>query len=208
VTDPAEPLGELARAVRALADATADRQLGAAEAAEATAMVQGAVAVLAGAGARRRDIAAMAAPIDAREGQLVRHFDHCVVCGPLNGGGLGITARWRGDAVVADVTLGPAHEGAPGIAHGGIVSLLFDDVLAYPASVLAGFVVTTDLSVKYVAPTPVGVPLELVARCSLDAGDRFVVTGSLSGGGRVTAMATGWFRTGSRDLLRGARGPG
>jgi acyl-coenzyme A thioesterase PaaI-like protein len=101
---------------------------------------------------------------DTPEGQRIVHFEECVVSGPWNPMGIGIEVHREGDDAVADVTLGWAWEGAPGRAHGGIVAAIFDDVLGYLLSFLRQPAYTGELSVRYLAPTPIDVPVRFRAR--------------------------------------------
>lgn len=102
--------------------------------------------------------------VEIGEGERVVHFDECFVSGPFNPLGIAIEVRREGDEAVAEVALGAAFEGGPGRAHGGIVAAVFDDVLGYLLSLerTPGF--TGELTVRYLAPTPIGVPLRFRAR--------------------------------------------
>lgn len=92
---------------------------------------------------------------------------HCFVCGLENPVGLHLAFYNTGqDEVATDVVL-PAHfEGYPGIAHGGIVASILDEVLG--RSAMGGdethFMMTAKLQVKYRVPIPTGQPLRLVGR--------------------------------------------
>jgi uncharacterized protein (TIGR00369 family) len=60
---------------------------------------------------------------------------------------------------------GPAYQGYAGIVHGGILGTLLDEAMAYAVmgankEILA---VTADMHIRYLRPTPVGVPLKFVA---------------------------------------------
>ena len=70
--------------------------------------------------------------------------------------GLDLEAHRIGDDIEALLVLGPAHEGAPGRAHGGIVAGLFDDVFGFVLGILLEPAFTGELVVRYVAPTPLG----------------------------------------------------
>jgi acyl-coenzyme A thioesterase PaaI-like protein len=96
-------------------------------------------------------------------------FEDRAVAGLANPTGL-VFDRWReGDTMVADVTLGPAFEGAPGRAHGGIVAAAFDDFTGAIIGMLQEPAFTGELTVRFVRPVPVGVPLRL--RTWLDSRD-------------------------------------
>jgi acyl-coenzyme A thioesterase PaaI-like protein len=82
--------------------------------------------------------------------------------------------------VTGSVTLGPAYEGPPGYAHGGISSLLLDQLLG-TTSIAAGlWGMTVRLEVDYRAPVPLRTPLTLRAQVVEDAGRRTVVSGTIA----------------------------
>ena len=60
---------------------------------------------------------------------------------------------------VGRVTLGKAHEGPPGLVHGGVVAMLLDHALARSARVAGHGGLTASLTVRYKRPAPLGVPL-------------------------------------------------
>ena len=104
-----------------------------------------------------------------------------------------------GDEAVAMVTLRAAHEGAPGRSHGGIVAALFDDVSGFVLNLLETPAYTGELTVRYEAGTPIGVPLE--CRCRLDRreGRKIHMTGELTDAGRVLARMRGLFLSIDRE---------
>lgn len=96
-------------------------------------------------------------------------FEDRAVAGLANPTAL-VFDRWReGDTMVADVTLGAAFEGAPGRAHGGIVAAAFDDFTGAIIGMLQEPAFTGELTVRFVRPVPVRVPLRL--RTWLDSRD-------------------------------------
>ena len=62
------------------------------------------------------------------------------------------------------VTLGRAHEGPPGLVHGGIVAGLFDHMLARAVRAGGRGGLTATLTVRYRRPVRLGVPLLLTAK--------------------------------------------
>jgi len=107
---------------------------------------------------------------------------------------------WRdGHEVVASVTMQAAHEGAPGRSHGGIVAALFDDVFGFMLSILAEPAFTGELSIRYEAGVPIGVPLECRVRLADRDGRKLYLTGELSAQGRVVARSNATFITIDRD---------
>lgn len=98
------------------------------------------------------------------DGAVVAHFEDCFVSGSWNPMGIGMEVRREGDEAVASVTLGAAFEGAPGRSHGGIVAAIFDDVLGYLLRFLQQPAYTGELTIRYLAPTPIHEPLQFRAR--------------------------------------------
>lgn len=69
-----------------------------------------------------------------------------------------------GDEVHADVLIGPALEGAPGRAHGGVTAGIFDDLMGAMQRVtgLSGY--TRTLDVTYLAKLPIDEVVQFKAR--------------------------------------------
>ncbi|MFM8238581.1 MAG: PaaI family thioesterase [Actinomycetota bacterium] len=91
-------------------------------------------------------------------------FDDRAVGGAANPTGVDTEVTFDGDEVVATVVLRAAFEGAPGRAHGGIVAAMFDDITGYVIGVHHTPAFTGELTVRFLAPVPVGVPLAVRAR--------------------------------------------
>lgn len=98
------------------------------------------------------------------DGPDLEHFPDCVVSGPANPMGVAVGLRREGDDAVASATLGAAFEGAPGRAHGGIVAAVFDDTMGLVLKIVSTPAYTGELTIRYLAPTPVGEELEFRAR--------------------------------------------
>lgn len=125
------------------------------------------------------------------EGSAVTsHYERCPVCGPANPVASGMTVRRDGEDVVCEVVLGAAYEGAPGRAHGGVVAALCDDATAYLGRVHGLVFFAGELCVRYVRPTPVGVPLTIRARITGREGRRVFTTATVQHGDEVVADAT------------------
>ncbi len=93
--------------------------------------------------------------------------DHCFVCGPRNKGGLHIPVKKHVEGHTCSFTWapGPAYQSYAGIVHGGILCTLLDEAMGY--AVMGSrhdlMVVTADMQIRYLKPTPVGVPLKFAA---------------------------------------------
>ena len=121
------------------------------------------------------------------------HYPDCVVSGPANPMGIAITCRRDGDDALATVQFGPAFEGAPGRAHGGIVAAVFDDVMGFVLSMVQTPAFTGRLTVSYLAPTPLGTELEFRARLRERDGRKLWIDGEAVADGKRFAEAEGLF---------------
>lgn len=107
--------------------------------------------------------------------------------------GIGIEVWRDGEGVRATVTLGSAFEGAPGRAHGGIVSAIFDDVMGYLLTVHEIPAFTGELTVRYLAPTPMGTELTFRSWMLHRDGRRILAEADVTADGTKVATATATF---------------
>ena len=127
-------------------------------------------------------------------------LSHCYGCGRLNEKGLQIKSRWDGEESVCVFTPWPEHMAIPGIVYGGLIASLIDchgtgtaAAAAYRAegrdqdSLPPFRFVTASLHVDYIAPTPLGVPLEIRGVVEEIKGRKVIVAATLTANGRVTA---------------------
>jgi len=101
---------------------------------------------------------------DSPDVALVSGLEDRAVAGRANPTATVVDAQYVDDGVVATVTLGPACEGAPGRAHGGVVCAVFDDVTGMLTVRLEDTAFTGELTVRYLAPVPLGELLTITAR--------------------------------------------
>ncbi|MFF3560485.1 PaaI family thioesterase [Streptomyces sp. NPDC002574] len=108
---------------------------------------------------------------------LGAHYEHCFGCGGAQPHGLHLEARAaEGVGVTAEFTVQPAHQGAPGLAHGGVLATALDETLGSLNWLLRTIAVTGRLETEYVRPVPVGSTLHLDARCTAVAGRKIYCT--------------------------------
>ncbi|HVE74346.1 MAG TPA: PaaI family thioesterase [Mycobacteriales bacterium] len=100
-------------------------------------------------------------PGSGPDGTMPPHYPTCFGCGPEATAGMHLRARADGEQVVADYTFGVAHSGAPGIAHGGTVAALVDDLMGYVLFLVRTPAVTRRLEVDYLQPVLVNTPYAL-----------------------------------------------
>ncbi len=108
---------------------------------------------------------------------LGAHYDQCFGCGQDQAHGLHlVTTAGEGVSVTAEFTVRPAHQGAPGLAHGGVLATALDETLGSLGWLLRTIAVTGRLETDFVRPVPVGATLHLSARCVAVAGRKIYST--------------------------------
>ncbi|MTD56028.1 PaaI family thioesterase [Amycolatopsis sp. RM579] len=99
------------------------------------------------------------------------HYDRCFGCGELDGG-LHMRSTMGEHALVhSRFTVTEAHQGAPGLAHGGLLACAFDEAIGSTVgNVLRRPSVTGKLETDFVRPVPVGSTLFITAKVDGVAG--------------------------------------
>ncbi|MEU3512174.1 PaaI family thioesterase [Streptomyces longwoodensis] len=115
---------------------------------------------------------------------LGAHYEHCFGCGGGQPHGLHLEARaGEGVTIAAEFTVRPAHQGAPGLAHGGVLASALDETLGSLNWLLRTIAVTGRLETDFVRPVPVGTTLHLQAEATAVAGRKIYATAT----GRIGA---------------------
>lgn len=131
--------------------------------------------------------------------RLQSHYSRCFGCGPAHPTGLHLVGVvGDGVSVTTELAVGEEHQGAPGLAHGGVVAAAFDEALGMLLHVLRRPAVTGRLETDFIAPVPVGRVLHVAARCTGVAGRKVyaVAHGRLDAPtGPLAAQAAGLFVT-------------
>lgn len=108
--------------------------------------------------------------------------DHnCFGCGRLNRHGLHL-AFYRlptDTGVWAPFTPLPDHEGYAGLVHGGIISTLLDEAMAWALYAREIWAVTARVSVTFRKPVAVGQPTRAIGRLVADRGRLLEAAGEL-----------------------------
>ena len=134
-------------------------------------------------------------------------LSHCYGCGRLNEDGHQIKSYWDGDETVCTFTPQPYHMAIPGYVYGGLIASLIDCHSTGSAAAAAYReaerdmdtdpplrFLTGSLSIKYLRPTPLSVPLKLrstvkvVSRRKVIVETRICAEGELTATGEVTAI--------------------
>jgi acyl-coenzyme A thioesterase PaaI-like protein len=128
-------------------------------------------------------------------GAGVRPFDftdhNCFACGSLNRHGLGLVLHVEPAFSWTQVTLDRRFEGWDGIAHGGILCAILDEVMAWALVGDDNWGLTARLSVDFKAPVRIGEPFRGEGRVSRTRRRLIETAGRLvSPDGAVLATAT------------------
>ena len=127
-------------------------------------------------------------------------FSHCYGCGRKNEHGHQIKSYWDGEESVAVFQPEPYHIAIPGFVYGGLIASLMDchgtgtaaaatyreQARAMDSEPALRFV-TASLKVDFLAPTPLGVPLEIRATVSQITPKKVVVDEKVTANGKICA---------------------
>jgi acyl-coenzyme A thioesterase PaaI-like protein len=115
---------------------------------------------------------------------LGAHYGACFGCGDDQPHGLHLQARaGEGVSLTAEFTVQPAHQGAPGLAHGGVLTSALDETLGSLNWLLRTIAVTGRLETDFERPVPVGTTLFLEAEVTAVAGRKIYSTATGRVGG-------------------------
>lgn len=93
------------------------------------------------------------------------HYAYCIACGDQVPNGLRMThVAGSGLEITSQFTVGEGHQGAPGLAHGGLLTLAFDEALGALNRLIGTPAVTARLDMEFLHPVPVGSVLEIRSR--------------------------------------------
>ena len=103
--------------------------------------------------------------------RLASHYRLCFGCGTDHPTGLHLAlTAGEGCTIHAELVVGEHHQGAPGLAHGGLLAAAFDEALGTVTWLLRVPVVTAHLETDYRSPVPVGSVMMIDAECYAVAG--------------------------------------
>jgi acyl-coenzyme A thioesterase PaaI-like protein len=127
-------------------------------------------------------------------------FSHCYGCGRLNAHGLQIKSYWDGEESVARFLPDDVHIAIPGFVYGGLIASLVDCHCVGTAAAAiyrkegrpmdsepALRFVTGSLKVDYLAPTPLGVELEIRGKVVEVKEKKVVVDATVLADGKICA---------------------
>lgn len=127
------------------------------------------------------------------DGAFVDLFHDSPVSGSANPLSIGLRIRRDDDQSVGTVTLAAGWEGAPGRSHGGVVAACVDETMGGLLPILGAMAFTGELTLRYRAPCPLGVPLEFRAWLAERDGRRLHIAASGTGPDGVFVESTAVF---------------
>lgn len=89
---------------------------------------------------------------------------------------------YENNVVNGSVFFGPAYEGAPGCVHGGFLSAVLDEALGLACIFSGEPGMTGELTVRYLKPTPVEMPLRIETRFDRREGRKIYNSGEIYSG--------------------------
>nr|WP_051232376.1 PaaI family thioesterase [Pseudonocardia asaccharolytica] len=107
---------------------------------------------------------------------LDQHYAHCFGCGDLEHGLRMRFVAGEDLSLTGTFTVAPEHQGAPGLAHGGLLTTAFDEALGALQVFFREPAVTAELSTRFRRPVPVGSTLYLAARVDRKEGRKLWVS--------------------------------
>ena len=152
------------------------------------------------------DVARWLSGFSAGSGQaLPPHHPRCLGCGPDNPHGHHLQALRDGDRVRASHVFAERFVGAPGIAHGGAVATVVDDLLGFLLYVAREPGVTRHLEVGYRRPVLLGRRYDFVAELERREGRKlFCRAAATDPDGVVAVEATALFLVVGREHFQQA----
>ena len=89
---------------------------------------------------------------------------NCFACGTLNVHGLQLDLHAGGDRCWTELTIADRFEGWAGIAHGGIVCTILDEVMAWSLAARDAWSLTARMTVEFKRPVRIGVAIRAEGR--------------------------------------------
>ncbi|HTW90449.1 MAG TPA: PaaI family thioesterase [bacterium] len=123
---------------------------------------------------------------------MLKDSGRCFACGKENPQGLRLNVRKTTSGVEVDCVLPEHFAGWQGIAHGGIVATILDELLAWACTNTGRNCVTAEMTVRYRKPVKTGSPLRGFGRVTGEKGRLIYAEARLlDEAGVLAAEATG-----------------
>ncbi len=120
---------------------------------------------------------------------------YCFVCGEKNPFGLKLRPEGKDGKGTIIWTPEKRHQGYSGVVHGGLISTLLDEAMAYAGMSVAGFCATAGIEVKFRKPVITGETVRIEAELVERRGPILKLCASVYQGDEEKASATATFVT-------------
>jgi uncharacterized protein (TIGR00369 family) len=117
---------------------------------------------------------------------------HCFACGGTNPIGMGLEIELGDGTAQATWTVGADYVGWSDKAHGGIIAVLLDEVMAWACSSYDAWAVTAEMTIRYRSPASPGEELHASGRVTERRRRIYRVSGEVrTADGRLVAEGSG-----------------
>ncbi|MEU1209604.1 PaaI family thioesterase [Nocardia sp. NPDC005825] len=140
-----------------------------------------------------RDAAPLPLGDQFAEGPFPPHHAGCFGCGPANPASPAMSFERHGDLVRSTFVLDERHQGAPGVAHGGIVSAALDEASGSVLMPLQLPAVTVKLEVDFKVPVQLHRELTVTGKLVGREGRKLFIHTELTDGDTVVATGRAIF---------------
>ena len=121
---------------------------------------------------------------------LVRSDHSCFGCANDNPIGLHLHFESTADGVRAEFTPAPEHQGFENVIHGGIISTVLDEAMAWATARAGLWAITGEMRVRFRLPLHVGEATTVTARVSERRGRIITTAAELRRDGDIAVLAT------------------
>ncbi len=107
---------------------------------------------------------------------LPGHAAACFGCGHENASGFQLEVWRRGDEIYTDAAFDDRHIGGPGLAHGGAIAAVCDELLGFTVWLIGAPAVTRALTIDYLAPVRLHEKYRITAKVDQEKGRAILVS--------------------------------
>ena len=115
----------------------------------------------------------------------------CFACGELNEHGLRLELHTDATGCRTELSLDPRFQGWEGVAHGGIIATILDEVMAWSVIGRGTWGVTARMTVDFRRPVPVGRAIQAVGEVVHSSRRLFRTAGEILDAETGESLATG-----------------
>ncbi len=131
-------------------------------------------------------------PGDTEPRLLPGHTPTCYGCGSENASGFHLEVWRTGDEIYTDFAFDERYTGGPGLAHGGAIAGVCDELLGFTVWLIGAPAVTRALTIDYLSPVPLHEKHRITAKVDGEKGRAIHVSAQgVSSSGKLSFTATG-----------------